>query len=111
MAFLGETRQNCGFPFIVLTFFSINILMIKITHILCGMIIIASAYQMTNLSISLYHDCSSKEGINCIPKVTKRLLQSIYNSATGVYVVAQWVTNPTRNYEVAGSIPDLAQWV
>ena len=29
----------------------------------------------------------------------------------GVPVVAQWLTNPTRNYEVAGSVPALAQWV
>jgi len=29
----------------------------------------------------------------------------------GVPVVAQWLTNPTRNQEVAGSIPGLAQWV
>ena len=25
--------------------------------------------------------------------------------------MAQWVTNPTRNHEVARSIPGLAQWV
>ena len=25
--------------------------------------------------------------------------------------MAQWLTNPTRNREVAGSIPGLAQWV
>ena len=30
---------------------------------------------------------------------------------TGVPVVAQWLTNPTKNYEVAGLIPGLAQWV
>ena len=29
----------------------------------------------------------------------------------GVPVVAQWLTNPTRNNEVAGSVPGLAQRV
>ena len=29
----------------------------------------------------------------------------------GVPVLAQWLTNPTRNHEVAGSIPGLAPWV
>ena len=29
----------------------------------------------------------------------------------GVPVVVQWLTNPTRNHEVAGLIPGLAQWV
>ena len=29
----------------------------------------------------------------------------------GVPVVVQWLTDPTRNYEVEGSVPALAQWV
>ena len=29
----------------------------------------------------------------------------------GVPVMVQWLTNPTRNHEVADSIPALAQWV
>ena len=29
----------------------------------------------------------------------------------GVPVVAQWLTNPTKNHEVAGSIPGLTQSV
>ena len=29
----------------------------------------------------------------------------------GVPIVVQWLTNPTRNHEVAGSIPGLDQWV
>ena len=25
--------------------------------------------------------------------------------------MAQWLTNPTKNHEVVGSVPGLAQWV
>ena len=32
-------------------------------------------------------------------------------ASRGVPVVVQWLTNPTRNHEVVGSIPGLAPWV
>ena len=37
--------------------------------------------------------------------------QRFKNNHTGVPVVVQWLTNPTGNHEVVGSIPALAQWV
>ena len=37
--------------------------------------------------------------------------EQLKKPALGVPVVAQWLTNPTRNHEVAGSVPALAQWV
>ena len=33
------------------------------------------------------------------------------NTYIGDPVVAQWLTNPTSNQEVEGSVPALAQWV
>jgi len=33
------------------------------------------------------------------------------NGGPGVPIMAQWLTNPTRNHEVVGLIPALAQWV
>ena len=37
--------------------------------------------------------------------------QKTKNKNSGVPVVAQWLMNPTRNHEVAVSVPALAQWV
>jgi len=33
------------------------------------------------------------------------------NQRNGVPIVAQWLTDLTRNHEVVGLIPGLAQWV
>ena len=38
-------------------------------------------------------------------------MERLIRAKVGVPVVAQQLTNPTRNYEVTGSIPGLAQWV
>ena len=37
---------------------------------------------------------------------TKKSLKKL-----GVPEVVQWLTNPTRNHEVEGSIPGLSKWV
>ena len=57
--------------------------------------------------------------VRFIPTVPQRELCSIIldshvfvgNKSSGVPVVAQRLANPTRNHEVAGSVPALAQWV
>ena len=38
-------------------------------------------------------------------------ISSVSRLGLGVPVVAQWLTNPTRNHEVAGLIPALVQRV
>ena len=45
-----------------------------------------------------------------VTEVTLKMEVSILRML-GVPVMAQWLTNPTRNQEVAGSIAGLAQWV
>ena len=42
---------------------------------------------------------------------TKTEATGVFKRRTGVPVIAQWLTNWTRNHEVEGSIPGLTQWV
>ena len=39
------------------------------------------------------------------------MAQWLKNLTMGVPVVAQWLMSLTRNHEVSGSVPGLAQWV
>ena len=52
-------------------------------------------------------DSTSKTGLLS----SKLLSVDNENLVPGVPIVAQWLTNPTRNREVASSVPALAQWV
>ena len=47
-----------------------------------------------------------KHVINGIHEIAK-----LKERACRAPVVAQWLTNPTRNHEVAGLVPGHAQWV
>ena len=48
---------------------------------------------------------------DCIHRSLISLNCTLKMAVFGVPVVAQWLANPTRNQEVVGSIPRLAQWV
>ena len=77
-------------------------------------------FQMDKLSLRDRLICPNSQHLTLIPWVPFNKIRNIAvgkieknNSSpkTGVPVVVQWLTNPTRNHEVAGSIPCLAQWV
>ena len=57
--------------------------------------------------------CTEIQGKSNFLQTFKNAKQSfgIKKEDIGVPVVAQWLTNLTRNHEVAGLIPGLAHWV
>ena len=52
---------------------------------------------------------SNQQGVVGTMAIREYIL--LLKGVPGVPVVARWLTNPTRNHEVAGSVPALAQWV
>ena len=49
--------------------------------------------------------------LSLVSHLPSSLCRPTQNLTRGVHVVAQRLTNPTRNHDVEGSIPALAQWV
>ena len=69
-------------------------------------------YIELNIIIGAENDTSSDGSVGKYPVITSvHSISFSLNCFAGVPVVAQWLMNPTRNHEVAGSVPALAQWV
>ena len=58
-----------------------------------------------------FSEISSEAGSKCGIPCSIGTKCSLHPGSSGVPIVAQWLTNPTRNGEVVGSVPGLAQWV
>ena len=48
---------------------------------------------------------------NSFMKCSEKYLLELKSLFLGAPVMDQWLTNPTRNHEVADLIPGVAQWV
>ena len=70
----------------------------------------SEVYKMLS-SHMLVTDSPSPEYLKCKFNSSGFARQKEKNVTFGVPVVAQWLTNLTRNHEAAGLIPGLAQWI
>ena len=70
-----------------------------------------STVSQQELLIALYFFINFFSGFRSIVENGTLYSPAVIKLPLGVPVVAQWLTNPTRNHEVAGSVPALAQWV
>ena len=64
------------------------------------------------VSLPLLHPFHrTRSFLDSLAGLGRKVRNSVKNVFIGVPVVAQWLTNLTRNHEGAGLIPGLAQWV
>ena len=66
--------------------------------------------HMKRSILSLKREIQIKTIMRCL-YITTRMTKIKKTEHRGIPIMAPWLTNPTRNHEVVGSIPGLAQWV
>ena len=62
---------------------------------------------LKGLENTLKVSCNSPQMLVKESLIAECPVRLVKNTDSGVPIAAQWVTNPTRNHEVAGSIPGL----
>ena len=82
----------------------------ELSHVLQLMLTVKNKYFYFNLSYFFTQFQTGVAGGSSVIGSLKSWCTGFENNV-GVPVVAQWTTNPTRNHEVACSIPGLPQWV
>ena len=81
--------------------FVVSLMMAILTGVRCYLIVV-----LICISLIVIFSCAFLH----LSVIFKSLKKCRFRSS-GVPVVAQWLMDPTRNHEVAGSAPGLAHWV